>query len=32
MVRIQTIEGSRGYEEEITIGQELYDDEESSTT
>ena len=32
MFRIQTIEGSRGYEEEITVGQELYDDEESSTT
>jgi hypothetical protein len=32
MFRIQTIEGSRGYEEEITVGKELYDDEESSTT
>ena len=32
MLRIQTIEGSKGYEEEITAGQELYDDEESSTT
>ncbi|USH00566.1 bis-aminopropyl spermidine synthase family protein [Thermococcus argininiproducens] len=32
MFRIQTIEGSKGYEDEITAGQELYDDDESSTT
>ncbi len=32
MFRIQTLEGSRGFEDEITVGKELYDDEESSTT
>ncbi|MDV3104011.1 N(4)-bis(aminopropyl)spermidine synthase [Thermococcus waiotapuensis] len=32
MFRIQTLEGSKGFEGEITVGQELYDDEESSTT
>lgn len=32
MFRIQTLEGSKGFEGEITVGKELYDDEESSTT
>lgn len=32
MFRIQTLNDSRGFEEEITAGKELYDDEESSTT
>ncbi|MBP1911711.1 N(4)-bis(aminopropyl)spermidine synthase [Thermococcus stetteri] len=32
MFRIQTLEGSRGFEEEITVGDELYNDEEASTT
>ncbi|AIF70275.1 hypothetical protein PAP_09495 [Palaeococcus pacificus DY20341] len=32
MFRIQTLEGSKGFEDEITLGQELYDDDESSTT
>jgi predicted methyltransferase len=32
MFRIQTLEGSRGFEDEITVGDELYNDEEASTT
>ncbi|AEH51566.1 bis-aminopropyl spermidine synthase family protein [Pseudothermotoga thermarum] len=30
--RIQTVESSKGYKEEVTANQELYDDDESSTT
>lgn len=32
MFRIQTLEGSIGFEDEITVREELYNDEESSTT
>ncbi len=32
MFRIQTLDGSRGFEEKIEAGDELYNDEESSTT
>lgn len=32
MFRIQTLENSRGFEDELKVGSELYDDEESSTT
>ncbi|AEF96280.1 bis-aminopropyl spermidine synthase family protein [Methanotorris igneus] len=32
MYRIETLEGSKGLMEEMNVGQELYDDEESSTT
>ncbi|AEH23995.1 N(4)-bis(aminopropyl)spermidine synthase [Pyrococcus yayanosii] len=32
MFRIETLEGSRGFEDEITVGSELYNDEEASTT
>ncbi|WP_461866047.1 N(4)-bis(aminopropyl)spermidine synthase [Thermococcus sp.] len=32
MFRIQTLEGSKGFEEKIEIGDELYNDEEASTT
>ncbi len=32
MFRIQTLEGSRGFEDRITAGDELYNDEEASTT
>jgi len=32
MFRIETLEGSRGFEGAVDIGRELYDDEESSTT
>jgi hypothetical protein len=30
--RIQTLENSKGFEDELKVGKELYDDEESSTT
>ena len=32
MFRIQTLEGSKGFEDRITVGDELYNDEEASTT